>query len=285
MIILIYVKHTFLINQNKIQVLALHNLSLLQNENLCVRFIYVSQAQVAYISIVQRFTMHNLLEHIINPRCMREGYGSCSVCLSVYLSVTKLAATYLDYTLKFRCHQAFCADLNICIMWISLKTLCSKVLARFADHLCLLSFWMNSQWTKEAAMASFQEDQHVGLTIGLTTRLIHHWSQQIIEQQRFLACFLCCVAKLLTQARAWSRCILRNIVQLHMRILVATTILQMSILQSKVCTTPCCTRLDSLQAHRGFCTIVLHYIKRPVLTNLHKFVTDIKCCFMVIIML
>ena len=73
-------------------------------KNLCVRFIYVSQAQVAYIFIVQRFTMHNLLEHIINPWRMPEGYGSCSVCLSVYLSVTELAATYLDYTLKFGCH-------------------------------------------------------------------------------------------------------------------------------------------------------------------------------------
>ena len=67
---------------------------------------------------------------------MREGYGSHSVCLSVCLSVTELAATYLDYTLKFGCHWA----------------------ERYADHLWLLSFWMNSRWTKEAAMASFRED-------------------------------------------------------------------------------------------------------------------------------
>ena len=37
---------------------------------------------------------------MINPWCMREGYGSRSVCVSV----TKLAATYLVYTLKTRCH-------------------------------------------------------------------------------------------------------------------------------------------------------------------------------------
>ena len=39
---------------------------------------------------------------IINPRCMREGYGSRSVCVCV--SVSALAATYLFYTLKTRYH-------------------------------------------------------------------------------------------------------------------------------------------------------------------------------------
>ena len=40
------------------------------------------------------------------PRRMREGYGSRSVCVSerVCMSVTALAATYLFYTLKTRCH-------------------------------------------------------------------------------------------------------------------------------------------------------------------------------------
>ena len=36
---------------------------------------------------------------VINPRRMREGYGSRFVCVSV----TTLAATYLVYTLKTRC--------------------------------------------------------------------------------------------------------------------------------------------------------------------------------------
>ena len=36
----------------------------------------------------------------INPRRMREGYGSRSVCVSV----TAPAATYLFYTSKTRCH-------------------------------------------------------------------------------------------------------------------------------------------------------------------------------------
>ena len=37
---------------------------------------------------------------LINSRCMREGYSSCSVCVSV----TELADTYLVYTLKVGCH-------------------------------------------------------------------------------------------------------------------------------------------------------------------------------------
>ena len=45
---------------------------------------------------------------IVNPRRMREGYGSHSVCLCVCvcvcLSVTALAATYLVYTLKAGYH-------------------------------------------------------------------------------------------------------------------------------------------------------------------------------------
>ena len=43
----------------------------------------------------------------INPRRMREGYGSRSVCLSfchsVILSVPALAATYLVYKCQLRC--------------------------------------------------------------------------------------------------------------------------------------------------------------------------------------
>ena len=39
----------------------------------------------------------------INPRRMREGYGSLFVCVCVCLSVTTLAASYLVHTLKTRC--------------------------------------------------------------------------------------------------------------------------------------------------------------------------------------
>ena len=78
------------------------------------------------------------------------------VIVCVCVCVTELAATYFVYTLKVWCHQAFYAALHVCIVWISLKSLCSKVLARFTNHLCLLHFLVNSRWTKETAMASFR---------------------------------------------------------------------------------------------------------------------------------
>ena len=40
------------------------------------------------------------IQYVFNPRRMREGYGSRSVCVSV----TALAATNLFYTLKTRYH-------------------------------------------------------------------------------------------------------------------------------------------------------------------------------------
>ena len=39
---------------------------------------------------------------VINSGCMHKGYSSHSVCLCV--SVTDLAASYLGYTMKIRCH-------------------------------------------------------------------------------------------------------------------------------------------------------------------------------------
>ena len=70
----------------------------------------------------------------INPRCMHEGYDSCAVCLCV--SVTALAGTYLVYKSKVRCYKVPYGVSNLCIVWISLKTLCSPVLASFAYNRC-----------------------------------------------------------------------------------------------------------------------------------------------------
>ena len=47
----------------------------------------------------------------------------CSVCLSV----TTLAATYLSFKSQMKCHKVLYGTFNRCIVWISLKTLCSKV--------------------------------------------------------------------------------------------------------------------------------------------------------------
>ena len=62
---------------------------------------------------------------VINPRRMREGYGSCFVCVSVCLSVTALAATYLVCMSKLRHHRVPCRLLKVFIAWISLKIVCS----------------------------------------------------------------------------------------------------------------------------------------------------------------
>ena len=84
-----------------------------------------------------------------------QGYGSRFVRL-VCLSVTTLAATYLVFKLKSKCHWASRGDFFKLNVWIFLKTLCSKVMATFADRLGLLHFLANSRCTKDAAMTSFQ---------------------------------------------------------------------------------------------------------------------------------
>ena len=66
---------------------------------------------------------------------MCEDYGSCSllsVCLSLCLSVTTLAATHLVFKSQMKCNMVLYdilyGVLNRCIELISLKMLCSKVL-------------------------------------------------------------------------------------------------------------------------------------------------------------
>ena len=74
----------------------------------------------------------------------------------VHLFVTMMATTYLLYTLKIRCHRVLYGVFKVFFVWLSLKPLCSKVLASFADHDRLSRFLMNSLWTEETVMASFQ---------------------------------------------------------------------------------------------------------------------------------
>ena len=78
---------------------------------------------------VLNLLMHKSCLTIINPRRMRERYGSrfvcVCVCLSVCLSVTALAATYLVCMSKLRHHRVPCRLLKVFIAWISLKIFCS----------------------------------------------------------------------------------------------------------------------------------------------------------------
>ena len=54
--------------------------------------------------------------------CKREGLG---------MRLTELAATYVVYKSQVRCYRAPYEASNICIAWISLKTLLSLVLESF----------------------------------------------------------------------------------------------------------------------------------------------------------
>ena len=69
---------------------------------------------------------------------MHKGYSSrfvhLSVCLSVYVSVTTLVATYLFYMSKVRWHTVSCGILKKYIVWILLKTFPSGDMALFACH-------------------------------------------------------------------------------------------------------------------------------------------------------
>ena len=51
------------------------------------------------------------------------------VCVSLCVSVTALAATYLVYKSQVRCYKVPYGVVNVCIVWILLKMLCSKVMA------------------------------------------------------------------------------------------------------------------------------------------------------------
>ena len=66
-------------------------------------------------------------EKFTNPWCMRKGYGSRSVSLSV----TTLAATYLVCESNLQCYKVPYGLPNAWFVWILPKTLYSPVLASF----------------------------------------------------------------------------------------------------------------------------------------------------------
>ena len=63
--------------------------------------------------------------------------GACTrvtvVVLCVCLCVIKLAATYLIFKYKMRCHKVPYGDPNACIVWISPTPLSLPVLASFGE--------------------------------------------------------------------------------------------------------------------------------------------------------
>ena len=101
----------------------------------------------------------------INPRHMCEGYCSHSVCELV--CVCPLPPCYIPVLyVENKVPLGFRGlSFKIRIVWISLKTLCSKVLTTFAHHCCFICFLLSSRSMKVTATASFQEDQCVDLAI------------------------------------------------------------------------------------------------------------------------
>ena len=63
---------------------------------------------------------------------------------------------------------------NVFTVWLSLKTLRSRVLAPFAGHRYLPRSLASFRRTNETAMASFQLENYVWLVIDATTRLVRH---------------------------------------------------------------------------------------------------------------
>ena len=118
---------------------------------------------VIQCSIVNLVFVH--LSAVINPQRMRKSYGSHSACVygegSVCLSVTALAATYPVCKSIVRCYKVPYGVSNLCIVWISLKTLCSPVLASFAYNRCPPRSLRSSRWTGRTALGSFKDTKCV----------------------------------------------------------------------------------------------------------------------------
>ena len=111
---------------------------------------------------------------------MPEIYGSHSASVVGCVSVTILAATYPLFRQKPGVIR-FCAVFNVCIVWISLKTLSSAVLVTFAGHLSLLCFLTSSQWTMD-------KKQQLRRLVCRTSYSSYDSSLVVADYQRCMAC-------------------------------------------------------------------------------------------------
>ena len=110
---------------------------------------------------------------------MHEGYGSRFVCVCVCVRVrvcvcyhTSCYIPCLHIENKAKFFMGF-QDIH-CVAFI--ETLCSKVLATFADHLCLLRFLMSSRRMDKRQQWLLFKKTSVYVATGPTTQLTHHWS-------------------------------------------------------------------------------------------------------------
>jgi hypothetical protein len=70
--------------------------------------------------------------------------------------------------------MVFSRFFKVFVVWLSLKTLCSRVLASFTGHRRLSCFLASFRWTMETAMTSFQLEEYVWSAIDPTRQLVHH---------------------------------------------------------------------------------------------------------------
>ena len=83
---------------------------------------------IIMLCAVHKIIMRHVDHEIINPRRMREGYGSRFVCVCV--SVCYRTSCYIPRLyVQLRHHRVPCRLLKLCIVWISLKILCSGDMA------------------------------------------------------------------------------------------------------------------------------------------------------------
>ena len=90
--------------------------------------------------------------YLRSARMCRKGYGTHSVDVSVcYHKICCLPRFYVENNISQGSSWCFLGF----VVWLSLKTLRSRVMASFAGHCCLSRSLMNFRWTNETAMASF----------------------------------------------------------------------------------------------------------------------------------
>ena len=150
---------------------------------------------------------------VINPRRMCRRVTV--VVLSVCLSITTKSAAHLVYALKSRCHRVLFGVFKVFVVWLSLKTLCSKVLASFANRHCLPHFLTKSRRTEETVMGSFKCKECVQLAIEPTTQLTLITDHSTLSRQASWLFFqaLICAYVHVHEHITWNCCALRNCVQ------------------------------------------------------------------------
>ena len=155
---------------------------------------------------------------IINPQHMREGYGSRSVCLRVSVSVCYPANCYILLYVETKVPLGSCGDFNKWNVEFIENTL-------FKSYGNILWSSLPSSLLDELLMDKSDSDGLFSRRLACRTndRSYNSTDSSLVTVDYLKASWLSLLcSKTADQARAWSCCILRNCVQMHMSILVVT---------------------------------------------------------------